>query len=96
MADTSRFLMVWPLLLATVLPMLYSNFFPLLNQYGGRVALVNPGFVHSTHGPKNNAKCQTFPGLPRTYPPNDQSTETQQKERHVRMCEFTTSLELLS
>ena len=71
MAESNRLLMVWPLLLAAVLPMLYSNFYPLLNQYGGRVAVVNPGFVHSTHGPKNNAKCQTFPGSQCVRPPND-------------------------
>lgn len=55
-------MMAWPLLLATLLPMLYSNFFPLLNQYGGRVAVLNPGSVHSDHGPKNSGKCETFTG----------------------------------
>lgn len=62
MAETSRLLMVWPLLLATVLPMLYANFFPLLNQYAGRVAVVNPGSRYVDHGPKNNGKCKVFPG----------------------------------
>ena len=62
MAGTNRFLMVWPLLLATVLPYIYSNFYPLLNQYADRVPLVNPGSNYAEHGPKNNGKCKSFAG----------------------------------
>lgn len=49
-----------PLLAA--LPILYLQFFPLLNQFAGRLGDIQLKAAHAGHGAVNNDKCWTFPG----------------------------------
>jgi hypothetical protein len=52
-------------LVASIPPILYLNWQPLLNGYAGRIDMKD--FKHLTehinHGPINNEKCWTFPGM---------------------------------
>ncbi|KAF2429269.1 calcium-dependent phosphotriesterase [Tothia fuscella] len=50
-------------LLAALSSLLYINFYPLLNKYGGRLNIKDYTYLttHLSHGPSNNNKCWTFP-----------------------------------
>ncbi|KAI1628209.1 paraoxonase 2 [Exophiala viscosa] len=48
-------------LLVAALGAIYSNPYPLLNHYGGRLADVVFQDTHASHGPLNNDKCWTNP-----------------------------------
>jgi hypothetical protein len=52
-------------LLAAILPILYVNWYPLLNKYAGRIDFVDATHLHGhiNQGPVNNNKCWTFPGM---------------------------------
>jgi hypothetical protein len=52
-------------LVAAILPILYLNWYPLLNKYAGRLDVTDVShlFALATHGSVNNEKCWTFPGM---------------------------------
>ncbi|KAK4936686.1 hypothetical protein LTR10_022473 [Elasticomyces elasticus] len=57
-------------LLVAALGAIYSNPYPLLNRYGGRLADVKLQDTHANHGPLNNDKCWTNPETRSVfYPP---------------------------
>jgi hypothetical protein len=51
------------LLVAAIFPALYLSWYPLLNQFGGRVSDAKLHVEHIGHPPLNNDKCWTFPGI---------------------------------
>lgn len=52
-------------LVVAIPSILYLNWYPLLNKYGGRIDVTDPSHLlqHINRGPVNNEKCWTFPGM---------------------------------
>jgi hypothetical protein len=51
-------------LVAAIFPIIYLNWYTLLNKYAGRIDMTDASHLiaHANHGPVNNEKCWTFPG----------------------------------